>query len=78
MKKMFRLVSIVLFVYLSAMLCLSGFADPPDPPPLPGGHGQTGNVAAPIDGGMGILLVLGHAYAGKKIYQRRKDDRETE
>lgn len=42
-----------------------------NPPPPPPGHGMSGNVpggGAPIAGGIGILLLLGAAYGGKKIY----------
>ena len=49
------------------------------PPPPGGGHGQTGNQApanggsAPIGGGIAILLSLGAAWGGKKVYQAYKD-----
>jgi len=49
------------------------FADVPPPPPA--GHGTTGNQApagAPIDGGLGILLAMGAAYGGMKLYKARK------
>ena len=45
------------------------------PPPPPPGHGTTGNVpggGAPIGGGLFILLGLGAAYGGKKIYDYNK------
>jgi hypothetical protein len=53
-----------------------------DPPPPPGEHGQNGNQppggGAPITGGIGILLALGAAYGGKKIYNLKKlTGRET-
>lgn len=53
-------------------------ADPPDPPPLPGTHGQNGDapVGAPIDGGVGILLALGAAYGGVRLWKGRKDTSE--
>ncbi|MFH1296966.1 MAG: hypothetical protein ABIJ04_06805 [Bacteroidota bacterium] len=52
------------------------------PPPPPGeGTGSTntnGNRnGAPIDGGLGILLALGAAYGGKKLYQAYKKKKET-
>jgi len=52
-------------------------ADPPPPPPdggTQGGHNLGGNQGkgAPIDGGLGILLVLGSAYGGYKLYKSRK------
>jgi len=49
-----------------------------NPPPSPGSHGQNGSpVGAPIDGGIGILLALGAAYGGRKIYMVWKK-RDTE
>jgi len=42
------------------------------PPPNGGGNPGSGNTpvggGAPIGGGIGILLVLGAAYGGKKVY----------
>lgn len=49
------------------------------PPPPPSGHGDEGNQTAgnaPINGGLGILLVLGVAYGGKKVYDLRKEQME--
>ncbi len=49
------------------------------PPPPPGGHGDTGNQnagSAPIGGGLFILLGLGAAYGGKKIYDMKKENLE--
>jgi hypothetical protein len=45
---------------------------PPPPPPGHGGDGNQNAGNAPIDGGLGILLVLGAAYGGKKIWDYRK------
>ena len=41
---------------------------------------MNGNQApgAPIDGGLGILLAMGAAYCGKKIYQARKNKSKEE
>ena len=51
--------------------------------PLPyqqGGGGNVGNtpVGAPIDGGMGILLLLGVGYGAGKIYGLRKKKAKEE
>jgi len=49
------------------------------PPPPPPGHGSTGNQPggnAPIGGGLFILMALGAAYGGKKLYDRSKDNLE--
>ena len=55
------------------------FADNPNPdinpPPQPdkhAGHDNGHGHGAPIDGGLGILLVMGAAYGGKKLYKIRK------
>jgi hypothetical protein len=51
------------------------------PPPPPGGHGDTGNQNAgstPIGGGLFILLGLGAAYGGKKIYDLREEMKNDE
>ena len=46
-------------------------------PPPPSSHGESGNQApgggAPIGGGLFILLGLGAAYGGKKLYDNRKE-----
>ena len=46
------------------------------PPPNGGGDPGSGNTpvggGAPIAGGIGILLALGAAYGGKKVYEFRK------
>ena len=64
---------------IALVLCLSVavMADPPTPPPDPssgGGHG--GPVGAPIDGGLGILMVMGVAYGGRKFHQARKSKKK--
>jgi hypothetical protein len=50
---------------------------PPAPPHPNGGSGPgSGNTvvggAAPIDGGLSILLLLGAAYGSRKIYRMKK------
>ena len=67
-------------ILLIAMLALASttmFAQAPPPPPP--NHGETGNVPggnAPIGGGLFILLGLGAAYGGKKLYDLRKEKLE--
>ena len=49
------------------------------PPPPPPGHGETGNQPggnAPIASGLFILIGLGAAYGGKKLYDLRKEKLE--
>jgi hypothetical protein len=49
-------------------------------PPPPDSHGQTTNQTsgggAPIGGGLFILLGLGAAYGGKKVYDMKKQSLE--
>lgn len=70
--------------YITKLILIAGFiiastalmAQTLPPPPPQGGHGQGGNVpaggAAPIGGGIAILLTLGAAYGAKKMYDARK------
>ena len=74
MKKIKKITAI-----LSLTICLiapvSMFSQDVPPPPPSGGHGQSGNQEggrAPIGGGLFILLGLGAAYGGKKLYDRKK------
>ncbi|NOY97318.1 MAG: hypothetical protein GXO81_13305 [Chlorobi bacterium] len=63
---------------LVSFCSLSAFAQ--TNPPDPGGSPETGSTAlggsAPIGGGLGILLVLGAAYGGKKVYKYFKEENE--
>ena len=56
------------------------FAQGPPPPPS-GGHGATGNQdagnGAPIGGGLFILMGLGAAYGGRKLYLMNKEEEEV-
>ena len=73
MKTTFKILAISLLIAGATMLTTNIKAD--EPPPPPAGHGETGNVPGggnPIGGGMLILIGLGAAYGGKKIYQMRK------
>jgi len=70
MKKIIVQLILVITFTLSAQALLAQGA----PPPPPGGHGSSQNQpanggGAPIGGGLGILLALGAAYGGRKIYQ---------
>jgi hypothetical protein len=67
------------FVFLllfTGLTAISLFADPPEAPnpPNPGGTpvGNGDPVGAPLDGGVGFLLILGVGYGVKKIYSLKK------
>lgn len=71
MKKIIvQLVLVITFTFSAQALLAQGA-----PPPPPGGHGSSqnepanGGGGAPIGGGLGILLALGAAYGGRKIYK---------
>jgi hypothetical protein len=75
--KPYRKLWLIVVFLLNSMFMLNSVADPPIPPPPPGGHGLGGNQqGAPIDGGLGILLVLGAAYGTKKLYKRSNMEKE--
>jgi len=81
MKKIFRNITLILFLLLGSATINNVLADDPTAPPSPpGAHGSSGNEpgnGAPIDGGLSILLVLGAAYGAKKIYAVRKKEKEA-
>ena len=55
------------------LLPLFSLADPPGPPKPGGGPTPVGTAApSPIDGGLSILLALGAAYGGRKMYRLKK------
>ena len=68
---------ILVLVAIMALPLLS-LCDVPPPPPSGGsGPGPT-PVGAPIDGGVSILLAMGIAYGGKKLYTMRKEKDKLE
>ncbi|NLM93542.1 MAG: hypothetical protein GX168_11420 [Bacteroidales bacterium] len=63
---------------LLAMLIFSSqglFGQGPPQPPSPGQEGNQPFKPAPLGSGLGILVALGLAYGGKKVYDARKDFR---
>ena len=77
MKTKIKTLTITLLIAVATLITLNAkAADPPPPPP---GHGETGNVpggGAPIGGGLFILLGLGAAYGGKKVYNNLMFERK--
>ncbi len=68
------------FTLLFGLFTFNAFSQSPPPPPTGVGHGQTGNQnggSAPIGGGLFILLGLGAAYGGKKLYGLFDENREN-
>ena len=69
--------------YLMAFLLMfavnfgySQMMEPGDPGNNPEAGGDPLGGGAPIGGGVGILLTLGAAYGGKKVYQLFKEEKE--
>lgn len=73
MKK--NLIKSVLVSFIIAIAFLMATPVQADPPEMPGGHGESGDTppggGAPIASGLAILIGLGGAYAGRKIYQHK-------
>ena len=74
MKKAIKLL-LVTGIILALPLMFKG--QPPSPPHPNGGSGAgSGNStvggAAPVDGGLSILLLLGAAYGSRRIYRLKK------
>lgn len=61
------------FLISSSALLAQG---PPEPPDNPGDGGGPVGGAAPIGAGLGILLTLGAAYGGAKVYSYFKSVKE--
>ncbi len=75
--KLYKKIAVTLLVITGLTLSTNTFAQVPPPPPP--GHGSTGNQTggnAPIGGGLFILIGLGAAYGGKKLYDKRKENLE--
>ncbi len=75
--------TIVILTVLFSMMFWADFvnAQTQTAPPPPGSHGQTTDQAAgggaPIGGGLFILLGLGAAYGGRKLYQMKTEKPEA-
>lgn len=72
LKKIFTL-----YFFVLALLFAGNGVVAQDPPPPPGSHGETGNQSppgggVPVGSGIALLLALGAAYGGKKIYDMRR------
>ncbi len=64
-------ITTILFTIALTLSVSNGFTQPP-PPPTGAGHGASGNQTggnAPLGSGLFILLGLGAAYGGKKLYK---------
>jgi hypothetical protein len=85
MKSISRLSLVALFLVFALFVFNIDTATGQVPPPPPNGgpnngHGLGGNQSAsqnaPLDGGLGILMLLGSLYLGKKVYVLKKNSEE--
>jgi len=69
----------LIFVFLFQLFALVSFAQMAGPKD-PGGKPESGDPplggGAPLDGGAVFMMIMGVAYAGKKLYHLRKSDTE--
>jgi len=74
MKKIIAKLSLIALLSIASTSLLA--QGPPEPPndPNEGGGPVGGN--APIGSGIALLLTLGAAYGGRKVYQYWKDQKE--
>ncbi len=74
--RLIKLLAATFFIFLSVGL----LADNPPPPNGGSNPNSNGNVpvggGTPIGGGLGILLVLGAAYGGKKIFKMTREQED--
>ncbi len=80
MKKLMHSLALIILILGTVFFATSVKADPPPPP---GTHGAGGNqppAGAPIDGGLGILVILAGSagYGGLKLYRARKKEKSAE
>jgi len=74
MKKIKFILAGIFILFLSAGIMAQ--VGPPNPPGEHGGDDDVPGGNAPIAGGVFILLGLGAAYGGKKVYNLMKKDEE--
>lgn len=63
---------IISIVFLILSFYMNTNAQPPDPPEDPQSGGEVVGGGAPIGSGLAILLTLGAAYGGKKVWDFRR------
>jgi hypothetical protein len=71
----------ILFSLLLTFSAFDLFAQSPGPPPPPSDPGGSGNQTptggqAPLGNDLGLLLAMGVAYGGKKVYHYHKHKKE--
>ncbi len=76
-KKIFSTLIVTLIVLFLPMMTIGQMRDPGNPGGGPGGGDDPIGGGAPVGSGIGVLLALGAAYGGKKLYHLYQEDGET-
>ncbi len=77
MKRFIHIFTIFSLVFLLNLSVTAQMREAPDDPPgTPGTNDHAIGEGAPIGSGLIILLSLGAAYGGRKVYAIFKDDKE--
>jgi len=78
-----KIIDNILRTFIIVLMVSIAYTMEAPPPPPPGGASGTGHNSgnsqggsAPIGGGLFILLGLGAAYGGRKVYNMRKENLE--
>lgn len=75
MKKILLKLTFIIALTISSIALLA--QGPPPPPGDPGLEGPPVGGSAPIGGGIAILLSLGAAYGGRKVYKYWQSQKEA-
>jgi hypothetical protein len=76
MKKRIFSTMIIISMLMFPLFTLAGTDNPGDPGGAPSGGDEPIGGGAPIGSGIVVLLTLGAAYGGKKIYNMNKENLE--
>lgn len=77
MKKSFLKLTAIVFFQFAVIMAFGQMTGPEDPGGEPVGDPPLGG-GAPLSGGTVILIILGAAYGGKKVYDLSKEKTENQ
>jgi hypothetical protein len=82
MKRIFSILTLVVFLLITTISFAQPAGGPPPPPPPPTGGAANPPCwpppCIPIDGGIGFLVIAGAALGVKKMYDHKKSKPEVE
>ncbi|MEZ5198693.1 MAG: hypothetical protein R2764_20605 [Bacteroidales bacterium] len=74
MKNIFSKMMVLCLILIMPMIMLAQNPPHPNGGNNPGGGNTPVGGGAPIDGGLSILIALGSAYAGRKLYKMNNNN----